>query len=458
MRLAAVLRSASRSIAGRMTIWFTATSLVLLLSKSLFSYWTVAPWLTSLEADYVAARARLIAVQLAYSARGSQPQALLPNSAELIRIRLPDGRVLAETPAMREEIPEGDGLAPPKPVLVRGHSGRQYWVATNVVGHGGPTLVVQVASRANEFRLLAPWGGRLWLALAAALVLSGLAGYRIARKGIRPLQDFADNLHAIGTTTLERRVDPSRLPTELLPLCGTFNTMLDRLQEAFGRVSQFSDNIAHELRTPLGVMANQIDVTLEAERSPQEYREVLESAREELTLLSDLVDRLLFLSRVENHTVALNPESLDVVRDLQALQDFYEPLAAEAGVELSVAVGGPTIPVLADRVLLRRAIGNLVVNAIRHTPAGGCVVMAAEPAGDHVRVTVTDTGCGIEAEHLPRLFDRFFRMDRARHGSDGHVGLGLAIAKAIVTLHHGTIALASEPGKGTAVTLSLPRP
>lgn len=319
-------------------------------------------------------------------------------------------------------------------------------------------MIVQVASEASEFRLLAPTGGRLWLASLVALVLSGIAGYHIVRHGIRPLQTLAETVRAVGGATLGRRIEAGTLPQELRPLSLSFNAMLDRLQVSFDRVAQVTDDIAHELRTPLGVMTSQIDVALTAERPAGEYREVLESVREELTALSDMVQRLLFLSRVENQSVAVNREPLDIVAELDAVREFYDPLAAEAGISLTVAACPPRLDALGDRVLLRRAVINLVANAVRYTPPGGRIVLEAAREGDEVRIAVSDTGCGIPATYIPRLFDRFFRVDRARETGGGHIGLGLAIVKAIAELHDGSVVVESEMGRGTRVTLALSSP
>jgi two-component system heavy metal sensor histidine kinase CusS len=448
--------AASRSISGRLTIWFAATTLLLLLAKSLFTYWIMAPALTAQGEQYVSVLSRQISAQVTKGMTSDgNVDALLPaNEAKFIRLRGEDGRLLGETKGMSEEFPPSEFPPPESPRVVRGLSGREYWMASN---RGSDGVVAEVAFEAYEFRLLAPFGGRLWLATMVMLVLSGIAGYRIARHGIRPLQELAETVRSVGSSTLERRIDPSHLPSELQPLCSTFNEMLDRLKQAFDRVSQVTDDIAHELRTPLSIMMNQIDVVLEAERPAEEYREILESAREEIATLSDLIQRLLFLSRVENHSVVPHFEALDLKSELIAVQEFYAPLATDAGVELVMMAGLPAIRACGDRVLLQRAIGNLVVNAIRHTPAGGRVVLAAKKSAEMASISVTDTGCGIPPESLPRLFDRFFRLDRARETGSGHVGLGMAIVKAIATLHNGSVDVLSQVGKGTAVTVFLPR-
>lgn len=456
-----VLPRAFRSIAGRLTILFIFTSVATLLAKAVFTYLTLAPVLSAQEEEYVIARAEYLALKVAMAIGSGTPPSLpvlLPADAPgLVRILGGDGEVLAEIHGMSAEFPDlGAGMGG-RPVLVRGQSGRQYWAVSRTSGGDAP-MTVQVASEASEFRLLAPTGGRLWLASLVALILSGIAGYHIVRHGIRPLQTLAETVRAVGGTTLGRRIEAGNLPHELRPLGLSFNAMLDRLQVSFDRVAQVTDDIAHELRTPLGVMTSQIDVALTAERPAGEYREVLESVREELTALSDMVQRLLFLSRVENQSVAVNREALDIVAELDAVREFYDPLAAEAGISLTIAASQPRLDALGDRVLLRRAVINLVANAVRYTPPGGRIVMEAARDGDVVRIAVSDTGCGIPATYIPRLFDRFFRVDRARETGGGHIGLGLAIVKAIAELHGGSVVVESEVGRGTRVTLALRSP
>ena len=231
--------------------------------------------------------------------------------------------------------------------------------------------------------------------------------------------------------------------------------MLDRLEESFGRLAQFSADIAHELRTPVNNLRGEAEVTLSRPRSVEEYRDVLGSNLEECVRLSRMIDSLLFLARAENPRTQIEKEPLSVGRELTAVQAFYEASAAEAGVRLAVAECGEMI-VVANRPLLQRAVGNLVANALAHTPPGGTVALSAMSAEGMIRIEVLDTGCGIPAEHVPRLFDRFYRVDRARSSATGGVGLGLAIVKGIAELHGGSVTLTSGVGRGTCITLQLP--
>jgi two-component system heavy metal sensor histidine kinase CusS len=202
--------------------------------------------------------------------------------------------------------------------------------------------------------------------------------------------------------------------------------MLDRLEESFKRLARFSADIAHELRTPVNNLRREAEVALGKSRSAEGYREVLGSCLEECARLSRIIDSLL-----------------------------YEAAAAEAGVTLRLICSDGMVANL-DRTLFQRAVGNLVANALAHTPAGGIVTVAAGREDGAVTVNVTDTGCGIPEAHLPHVFDRFYRVDDARSTATGGVGLGLAIVKTIAGLHHGSAMIKSEVGKGTRVTLAFP--
>ena len=232
--------------------------------------------------------------------------------------------------------------------------------------------------------------------------------------------------------------------------------MLNRLEQSFDRLSRFSADIAHELRTPVFNLRGEIDVALSKPRSAEEYREVLGSGLEECGRLARLIDRLLFFAQAENPETQITREPCDVVLELATVSEFYGLAAAEAGVRLTVTPQGNVLADL-DRPLFQRAVGNVVTNALAHTPPGGSVSLTAAGDDTATRVEVVDTGCGIPAAHLPHVFDRFYRADQTRSSKNGSVGLGLAIMRSIVELHGGTVEIASEVGRGTRVTMIFPR-
>jgi two-component system heavy metal sensor histidine kinase CusS len=317
--------------------------------------------------------------------------------------------------------------------------------------------VIQVAmDRSLEVELLAEYRKHLWIVLGASLVLCSVVGYRIARRGIRPIDEIVRTTYRIHPSNLGERIAADGLPAELLTLVGTFNEMLDRLEQSFVRLSRFSADIAHELRTPVNNLRGEVEVALGKPRSPEDYRDVLGSALEECGRLSRIIDSLLFLARAEDPHMQVASERIDLRSELSAICEFYEASAAEAGVRLSAAVEG-IVQADLNRPLFQRAVGNLVDNAVAWTPPGGFVTMAASGDLATIKVEVADTGFGISATHLPYVFDRFYRADQARSSAGGGVGLGLAIVRSIAEVHGGTVEITSAVGLGTRVAMCFPR-
>jgi len=229
--------------------------------------------------------------------------------------------------------------------------------------------------------------------------------------------------------------------------------MLDRLEDAFERLSQFSADLAHELRTPINNLMGEAQVALSRERTTAEYTRVLQSALEEHAHLARMIDSMLFLAQADQACAALASISLEARAELQAVCDFYQALAEEQGVEL--ACEGQT-RIAADPLLLRRALSNLLSNALKYTPRGGRVTLrAAEGPGTTRTLSVIDSGVGIASEHLAKLGDRFYRVDPSRTASPSGVGLGLAIVRSIMTLHGGSLLIDSTVGQGTTASLVL---
>jgi two-component system heavy metal sensor histidine kinase CusS len=294
------------------------------------------------------------------------------------------------------------------------------------------------------------------LVLGVALLICTAVGYGVARQAIRPIQEITGTARRISPANLSERLSLHGLPGEMLTLADTFNQMLERLEQSFGRLSRFSADIAHELRTPVHSLRGGVEVALSKPRSPEEYREVLGSSLEECARLAHLIDRLLFLARAEHPETQIKREPCDVGLELATVSEFYGLSASDAGVRLAVAIDRK-IQADLDRPLFQRAVGNLVANSLAHTPRGGTVTLTATGDGLATKVDVTDTGCGIPTNHLANVCDRFYRADNTRSSRNGNVGLGLAIVRSIMELHGGTVEIASQVGQGTRVSLVFPR-
>jgi len=374
-----------------------------------------------------------------------------------IRVIGGDGAPIAESPEMATLLPRE--LFPP----LADEPGRGLTIETSgqsyrmmAVGSAGTGLVQVALDRTQEQELLAGYEERLWSVLGGALVACTLVGYAIAWRGLRPIREFSATAAGIRPTTLSARITLTGLPAELHQFAGAFNQMLDRLEDAFGRLSRFSADLAHELRTPVNNLRGELDVVLQKGRSPEEYIETIGSCLEECARLARIIDSLLFLARAEDPQMQIDRETFNVVEEINNIREFFEPMASESGIHIRTDAEG-SIPVSLNRPLFQRAVGNLVSNAIAHTPSGGTVTLRPRWGDDVVSLEVTDTGRGIAANDLPHIFDRFYRADRSRTPSSGGVGLGLAIVKSIVELHDGSVEASSAPGGGTRIRLSFPR-
>jgi two-component system heavy metal sensor histidine kinase CusS len=453
-----------------LTAWYAGSAFALVLAATGFLYWAAVSNLDREDDQLLGDRVRgLRAVMqnrpgdMAAIRQEVEEEEAHERTRVHLRILDEHGQVVIETPGMNPLLPSSSFPAPAaEPGAgcdIESVKGRPFRVLAVTVADqpsARSAQVIQVAmDRGLEMELYANYRRNLLLVLGAALVICSAVGYQIARRGVRPIHQIAETARRIRPTNLGERIAPDGLPAELLALADTFNQMLDRLEESFARLSRFSADIAHELRTPVSSLRGEVEVVLRKARTAEEYREVLGSNLEECGRLAHLIDRLLFLARAENPETQINKEPCAVGQELATVCDFYGVSAGEAGVRLSVAVDRAAQADL-DRALFRRAVGNLVANALAHTPAGGSVILTASGDETSTRVEVSDTGCGIAADHLPHVFERFYRADPTRSSKNGGVGLGLAIVRSIVELHGGTVRIASEVGRGTHVTLSFP--
>jgi heavy metal sensor kinase len=295
----------------------------------------------------------------------------------------------------------------------------------------------------------------LMVAMPITLVLAGLGGLLIAGRALAPVDSVTRLARQISAEDLSSRLDLDLPDDELGRLARTFDEMIARLEGAFRRQRQFTGDASHELRTPLTALKGQVEVTLARPREPDEYRAVLSVVNEEVDRLILLVGSLLTLARADAGEISLAREPISVGDAVSGAVEQLEPLADQRGISLHVEPG-PEMTIDADESLLLQLLLNLLDNAIKYTPAGGTVEATWAVAGDAAHITVRDTGIGIDAEHLPHVFERFYRVDKARSRSEGGTGLGLAISRWIVGAHGGEISVASTPGEGTSVTVRLP--
>ena len=332
-----------------------------------------------------------------------------------------------------------------------GRSGRVVAAEGSVGNVPGQAVQIVVASQASDRAgLLAAYQRDALAAALGGTLMAALLGHVVVSRGLQPVREIAAKARQISASHLDARPQLADAPTELLELAAAFNQMLDRVKDGVDRLSRFSSDLAHELRTPIANLLGETQVTLARPRSVEEYHALLESNVEELERLSRMIDSMLFLARADEARLALRLERMDVAIELHRIAGYFADIAAEAGVRL--AVQGSAF-VVADSILLRRAVSNLVANAIRYTPSGGEVTMSAIQRPEQVAISVRNPGPAIALEVQARIFDRFYRGDESRPDSTSSSGLGLAIVRSIMQLHRGEASVRSTLEDGTEFEL-----
>jgi len=294
----------------------------------------------------------------------------------------------------------------------------------------------------------------IWLTVGLSALATALLGAWAARSGLRPLRRMSAIASGVSAQSLNARLPEENMPSELTDLARSFNAMLGRLDDSFQRLSAFSADIAHELRTPLSNLLTHTQVTLTRPRDLEDYREALHSNLEELQWMAQLVNDMLYLAKADHGLLTPNREPLELAEEVDVLLEYFAPLAEDARVALS-REGSARMK--GDRNMLRRALSNLLDNALRFTPADGEIRVRIADQLNGLSLTIENSGDGVDEALLPRLFDRFYRADPARQeGSSEHAGLGLAITQSIIRAHGGQIHCESDNG-WTRFVIELPR-
>ncbi|ABK10148.1 heavy metal sensor histidine kinase [Burkholderia orbicola] len=318
----------------------------------------------------------------------------------------------------------------------------------------GEAIQVALARTATDRQsLLESYRVDIWLAAAVGALLVGALGYAVASRGLRPVESLGRQTSRIEAHNLNARLDARGGPVELRELATSVNRMLDRLERAFVRLSQFSSDLAHDMRTPLANVISSSQITLSRARTTDEYEALIESNIEECERLQRMIENMLFLARTDNARQHLKTAELDAGSELRRLASYFQALADEAGVRIDVH---GEAPVVADATLFRRAVSNLASNALEHAQAASTIELAVSVQGSYAVVEVTNRGVAIPPEQVERIFERFYRIDSSRHGAARNAGLGLAIVKSIMELHRGKVEVASRDGR-TTFALYFPR-
>jgi len=292
------------------------------------------------------------------------------------------------------------------------------------------------------------------IGIPTSLSITIAVGYFMARKALKPVDQIRRAAVKISSNNLDERIDIRGRRDELSRLSETFNAMISRLKDAFQRVNQFSNDVSHELKTPLTILKGETEVVLRKERESGEYKRLLVSNLEEIDRMSRIIDDLLLLSKADTKDITLNLESVSL-RDLVADVCMNMKIFADnQGVNLMVDELAD-VRFTGDELKLRRMFLNILENGIKYTPQGGTVTVSSHASNGHVSVNVKDDGVGISEDHIKYIFDRFYRADRSRKRESGS-GLGLSISKWIAEIHKGTIEVVSRPAHGSQFSIKLP--
>jgi heavy metal sensor kinase len=454
----------ANSIRVRLTLWYVALLAVILVAFSSILYVSLSQSLRQ-ELDLtLSTEATRLVSSMDFETGGPQ----LPEGPDNLRI----GTVAALFDSSGTRLLAYDPRQPlpflPEALRAAAQGGRSYVTApiqdgtewrvltTPVLENGIQIGILQVGRPVAEVTAtLSQLALVLSLAVPLTLLVASAGGLFLAGRALNPIDRITRTVAGIGAEDLTRRLSFRSSRDEVGRLAATFDRMLDRLDRAFRRQRQFTADASHELRTPLTMLASQIDVALEQDRTPAEYQELLRSLREDAQRMTQLVSELLTLARADAGQQLLTMEQLDLGELAHTVVQAMQPLAAERGVQLADEVQ-PQVVVAGDQMRLTQLLINLVENALRHTPPDGHVTAVVSGQGGRAQLRVEDTGEGISAEHLPHVFERFYRADLARARVDGGSGLGLAIGQWIAQAHGGHIAVESEVGRGSIFTVDLP--
>ncbi|MFJ9449706.1 heavy metal sensor histidine kinase [Herbaspirillum sp. NPDC101397] len=331
---------------------------------------------------------------------------------------------------------------------------RVRWVAAlaDVGNHNDTVEIVAAYVMTQESRMMTVYLWRVVAAVALAVLLTSVLGFAVLRRDLMPLTRMSRRAAEITPANLSTRLREEDAPAELRQLAGALNAMLDRLENGYEHLSQFSADLAHEIRTPVNILMGQTQVTLGQRRNAEEYEQLLESNLEELTRLSRIIENILFLAQTDHAELVVDRSAIDLKEELQKIADYFEGVAAERDMQFEVDVA-PGLACSANLVMWRRAVSNLVVNAVRYGDAGTAIRISARLTADGVAIDVANRGAAMTRQQMERMFDRFYRGDKSRSEFTESNGLGLAIVKAIMTVHGGTAAVACSADGWIAFSL-----
>lgn len=459
-----------RSLKTRIAVWYVVLSTAILVGFGLVVYLNLTHALRREREEVLLGYAgRIRSFALAQSRHVEEnfihefdERFSLKLEREYLQISTRDGATLYLSPNLKARPlpfrPELAAEGQPKLQVVEAFAERQPMLMTVVpiVVKGQSELVTVAASLVAVEEAARQLLLTLFLAVPFAILTALVGGAVLAGRAIRPVEQMAATARRITAQNLGERINLPQADVELQRLAEAFNEMITRLEKSFNQVRQFTADASHELRTPLTILKGEAQLALANELAPEEYKKVLRSRAEELERMSRMVDDLLTLARADSQAAELHVQTVDLSDLVIETSEQLRPYAEAGRLRLILGRVEP-LEVAGDSLRLRQMLRNVLENAIKYTPQGGEVRVDLRPEGEsQCLLTVADTGIGIPAAELPRIFDRFYRVDKARSRERGGSGLGLSIVEWVVAAHSGAIHIESEPGKGTRVMILLP--
>jgi len=450
-----VYKAIGRSLQVRLALGFAVAITLLVGGAGLFLYSSIEHIIYNQVHREFTNAARLVLHKLDDDHLPLDKEILDVGEHFLVRVTDPACRTLLETPGMEKKFP---ALCQPAPAL--------HWVWSD--GPREPersprTLLVRYQEGwiqiSRDLRpeedLLRRFFQSMLLVLVVAPLLGGGLGHGLVKAGLRPLRYLEKEAANLSPENLRVRIDTSRLPSELIPLSRALNESIARLEGAFRRLGELNSDLAHELRTPVHSLRLETEGILDQGGLPEATEEHLVGMMGTLDHMTDLIEQMLFLARQEDPATQVGMGPLDARALLESVREPFEPLAEESRISIQVQAD-PALRLVGNLTLLRRALHNLLANAIRHSPPGSGVTLRAALAGEGVVLSVIDEGEGIAAQHLASLGQRFARPDQSRSRKGGGAGLGLAIVQGIARIHGASLQIQSDLGKGTVATITFP--
>jgi heavy metal sensor kinase len=449
-----------RSVGMRLTLWYTAAFTLALTALGIAIWFAVQEGLYHAVDDGLRDRVEGISRFI----EDHKTRLLLDEVKEEFRAHGDFFQVVDE---LGQPIHRGDALADAPLVLAGSDSSDRF---SNAAVDGEPVRLlsrqIRIDDRSYTIQAAAPLRAlqaglreALWLlapAVPLALIVAGAGGYWMSRRALAPVDRITHTARLIGADDLSKRLDVAPTGDELERLSQTLNEMIARLESAFQKITRFTADVSHELRTPLAVMRTTAEVALRAPQTGAEQRQALAQIVAEVERTSHLVENLLLIAKADSGAAELHKRRIDIVEAVREACSEADVLARVKGLRFETRLPDASLWVDGDRDALRRLFLILLDNAVKYTPTGGMLAVSIEQTNGAVIGTVRDSGIGIAREHLPHVFDRFYRVDRARSRTEGGAGLGLAIGRWIAEVHGGSVRVESELTRGSAFHVELP--